>query len=144
MKFTVEVFGDRAMQMFRDIADRAEGRPALDMLGEVLVAYEHVIFDSSNRGRWRRLSPDTVREKHSSRVLIDSGLLMKSLTGRPRVGEDEVALFSDVAYAKYVKKGRKPGKNGKKVPGRNPAPRPPRPVTDQWSRILVDYIADGR
>lgn len=60
---------------------------ALGLLGTEMVNISKGAFDNNGYGTWTPLDPQTIEDKGSSRVLIDTGTLRRAITYR--IGEEQ-------------------------------------------------------
>lgn len=139
VKLVVEVDIEAAADAQQAIIDRLDDSSgALRVIGRVLEDYEHDLFATAGRGAWQADDPVTARLKGSSRVLVDSGRLMRNLTTAKRVGSDAVHVGAgDAFYARFLRDGNRG------IPKRNPAPAPDQSTVGDWARKLVQYLVDG-
>lgn len=116
------------------IADRLDDRTGmLELLGELLVDYETEAFDTGGFGTWAPLDPATIAAKGSSRPLVDTGALLKELTGGSDTSGESVEV-TGTEYAGYLKGGA----HG--MPRRDPAPEPTHSDVEHWADELLGYL----
>lgn len=116
-------------------------RPLLQLLAEEIRDYEKDVFRTGGFGRWEALDPETAQRKGSSRILVDTGGLLESLTRYPArnavqtITEDSVTVAStDVAGVMAQRR----------KPARNPAPAPSRAQVAGWAQRMLRTLLDGR
>lgn len=127
-----------AVGLLEDIADRLDRpRPVLELLGTELEEYEDEVFATHGHGAWPSLDPATQRAKGSGRILVASGDLLASLTGRAQVDGEGVELTGP-SYLSYLRSGTS------RMPKRDPAPEPPPAQVDDWAEVVLGYVATGR
>lgn len=129
----VRTNADDAARFFDQMRERV-ARPGqmLDMLADDLVEFERQAFATRGFGSWSPLDAATIRAKGSSRVLVDTGTLMRDLTSTSavRVTDDEVTLDTDVAYAGFLQTGTS------RMPARPPLPE----LDDSRASELADHV----
>lgn len=60
-------------------------------------------FATGGFGQWERLDPDTVKRKHSSKILERTGKYRRSL--KPVFKQNEIDIISNVWYSRFPQKG---------------------------------------
>lgn len=123
-----------------DITQRLDHpRPLLEVAGDALIDYEREAFASSGFGTWANNDPETVMEKGSSRVLVDSGNLLRDLTSRSslRFDDDSVTLSTDKVGAIMAKRG------ARGAPKRNAAPKPSSQHVEGWAERILGALLGG-
>lgn len=115
-----------------------DGRGLLQQCGLLLEEYERDVFATRGRGQWASLDSDTVELKGSTRVLVDTGNLLKNLTSAKVEGESVVVNQGDAYYGRFLRDGERG------MPRRDPAPEPSGSVRETWSEQLLGYLVDGR
>jgi len=116
------------------------GRVVSDLLDEAaddLVEYQEEVFATGGFGAWAPLDPKTVALKGSSRILVDTGGLLRDLTARPKVRGDSAEVSTDHAGAPHLKAG------ARGMPKRDPSPAPHPRVLHEWSQGLLDTLVQG-
>lgn len=139
----VTIMATAAVRRLDGMAERAAGRSTGSLIAELLQEYEKAVYATGNFGKWRPLSAQTIAQKGSSRVLVETGHLMRDLTAQPDVTLDDVSLFTGLPYAKFLKAGRYNPETGARVPKRNPVPGPTKRVRAMWAELLAKHIAEG-
>lgn len=120
-----------ARRLVGDIADRVDdGHSLLALLGEELVDYEREAFATSGFGTW---APSI---KGSGRTLVDTGDLLRFLTGRPDITGESVETKAP-AYAGYLKAG------ARGMPKRDPSPQPDTAHVQRWAQSVLGFIVTG-
>lgn len=130
-----------AHRLLEGIGDRLQqSRPLLAELGDELREHAEAAFATGGFGTWAPLSPQRVSEKGSSRILIDTGGLLDSLTGGGSVDIDDesVTLSSDHPGGGFARAG------ARGAPRRDPLPEPPGGVVDDWADLALGFFVDGR
>jgi phage gpG-like protein len=114
-------------QVVQEVAQEIVNLDYQQILGGELVTLEkiHANYFAQERtptgGRWKPLSPNTVKKKGRSRVLVDSGSLLSSLTtggGIRRSSNNEIEFGTAVPYAVYHLTGFRVRGRRAKVPPR--------------------------
>ncbi|HXH77313.1 hypothetical protein [Nocardioides sp.] len=113
-------------------------RPMMTMLGHSLEEYEREVFRTRGFRSWAPDDADTVEQKGDSRVLVDTGQLLRQLTSARVVGDTVVVDQGDAFYAGFLRDG----KGG--MPRRDPAPKPSRRHVERWADQVLGYIVTGR
>lgn len=139
MRIEVEADIAEAHDMLAGIGDRlASPRSLLDQLGEQLGEHAEQAFATDGFGTWAPLAPATVAQKGSSRILVDTGGLLDSLTsGSPQVSDDAVTLSTDHPAAAFLRAG------ARGAPARDPLPEPPDGVVEDWADLSLEYFLTG-
>lgn len=123
-----------AHQFLERIADRLDDRTGmLELLGDLLVDYETDVFATSGHGTWAPLDPATIAGKGSNRPLVDTGELLKALTGDSDTQGESVEV-TGTDYAGYLKGG------ARGMPKRDPAPGPTHADVEHWAHELLGYL----
>lgn len=140
MKIEVEADIAEAHDMLTDIGGRLDSpRPLLAQLGDDLHEHAEQAFATDGFGTWAPLSPATVTRKGSSRILVDTGGLLDSLTsGSPDITDESVTLSTDHPAAPFLRAG------ARGAPARDPLPEPPGDVVDGWAETSLEYFLTGR
>lgn len=111
MRLKIDVRGhEAARQHIEGYGGRARNlRPGFELVAHQLMAAEAALFATEGRGQWRRLDPDTLRQRGDHRILRLTGTLERSLTRRGARGQD-LHISSDtlrfgtkLPYARFQK-----------------------------------------
>lgn len=127
--------------LLADIRQRLDSpRLLLDVAGDALIDYERQAFASRGFGAWATNDPDTIAEKGSGRVLVDTGAVLRDLTSRSslRFTDDTVTLATQQLGAIMAKRG------ARGAPKRNPAPKPDSQHVEQWAERILGALISGR
>jgi hypothetical protein len=106
---TVNVTGAMliAKLFHRTSAHLEDPRPAFRSVEDYLQQVEMRKFATG--AGWPRLAPSTIRQKHSARILIATGTLMRQLTrkgGKRLITRQSLTFGPTVFYARFVSKRR--------------------------------------
>ena len=124
------------LRMLDEVAARCEDMSAgLKIVGEVVQTSVQRNFESGGRpGRWKALSPKTLKYKKNGRILVDKGMaggLLGSI--HYEVSNDMVLIGTDKIYAAAHQFG---------YPPRNLAARPFLMVQDEDRVEIIAELAD--
>jgi hypothetical protein len=122
-------------QMLRRTNDQ---RGLMGILARDLEDYERDVFATRGFGAWDGLDADTVEQKGSSRVLVDTGGLLRQLTSARIMGETVIVDQGTHFHARFLREG------DRGMPRRDPAPRPTRRHVERWADHVLGYIVRGR
>lgn len=121
-----------------DMVQRLENpRGILTVLGRELEEYERELFATNGRGQWAPDDPDTVEQKGSARVLVDTGGLLDQMTNAHIDGESVYVNAGSAYYARFLKDG------DRGMPVRDAALLPPSSTIEHWGEQLLDYLVGG-
>lgn len=136
---SLDVDVDEAVDTLNAMANRVEGRASMTLLADLVEEEQASLFASSGRGQWAANDPATVLQKGGSRVLVDSGLLLRELTA-VRVAGDDVVVDAGAAseYARHLRNG------ARGMPKRDPSPDPSPATVTKWADALLGHIVEGR
>lgn len=139
MRFDITVSSDQALELIE--AHLQDPRPGLRQVAEDIQHREAHVFATANGGAWDPLNPATVKRKGSSRILVDTGRLERSLSGRGggavvRVNRDDLFVGTSDPSAILARTGTK------RRPKRDPVPQPTQVEADRWADVLAQYIVD--
>lgn len=136
----VDVDQEPAVRWIREIGDRLESPRALEVVSDEMSDYLAEVFATANFGTWAPLSPSTIATKGNSRILVDTGGLLDSLTGhgRGRHEGDSISITTHERSAGFLKSGA----HG--APARDPAPEPRAGEVHQWAEHLLGFLVHGR
>lgn len=140
MKLEVAFDATGTRDELASMAERVQSRSIMSVLGRGLEEYEAEVFASRGFGAWPRNDEDTLDQKSGSRVLVDTGGLLRQLT-RAKVafaGDSVQVDAGDAFYARFLRDG-----DGA-MPKRNPAPRPTSRHVRRWADQVIDYIVTGK
>ncbi len=127
--------------LLTDIRQRLDSpRLLLEVAGDALIDYEREAFASSGFGSWASNDPDTVIEKGSTRVLVDTGGVLRDLSSRSslKFTDDSVTLSTDKVGAIMAKRG------ARGAPKRNAAPKPTSQHVEKWAEQILGALVTGR
>jgi phage gpG-like protein len=82
--------------------------PIGDQVADIVNASNRRRFQTEGAGTWAPLDPATVERKGSSRLLVDTGSLLRAMTSERarQTSRDELAIGGEeVPYASFVDKG---------------------------------------
>lgn len=120
---------DRMIGRTRDL------RPAWDLTIDLLEKDAADRFASGGQGDWPELDPDTIARRlgGSTQVLVETGRLAQSLTGRSSdairdVTQDRLRFGTEVPYAVFV------------AGDRDPLPELDGDLEAQVERILINHV----
>lgn len=113
-------------------------RQLMEILAHGLEDYEKRMFATRGEGKWAGNDEETLEQKSGSRVLVDTGRLMRQLTSARILGETVVVDRGSAFYADFHRDG------DRGMPRRNPAPKPARRHVEQWAEQLAVYVVTGR
>lgn len=126
------------------VAQRAERpQPALRAAGDTFRAREARVFATAAGGAWAPDAPGTVKRKGSSRVLVDDGGLLRSLTVRgdryhvERVTSDELLVGTKNPVAHLHRQG------ARGIPKRNPVPPTTAAERAELAGGLLTFLIEG-
>lgn len=114
---------------------------AFRVAGRTLVSLAQRGFDTGSDPygrRWTPLAAETIRQKSSSKPLVDTGRLRNSIDYNSE--RDSVELYTDVPYAVYHQ-GTLGSSGGRTLP-RRPFLPDDRGLPDRWRRVIFDAIED--
>lgn len=138
MHLEVEWQAGPAVRRLARIGDRLDDpRGLLQHLVPELHDYEREVFATGGHGEWAPNAPGTVEDKGSSRILVNSGLLLDELTGNSDVMGETLSVGSTRPYAGYLRSG------ARGMPKRDPAPAPDGATVRSWGSELLTYVVDG-
>ena len=109
-------------------------RPAMKQAADVVLGSIRKNFEVGGRPRWRGLAKSTLRNRKGGSILVRSGRLKGSF--KPKVGNDETSVSSNVVYGPRQHFGYRPGRG--KGGGRGQAPTPARPFATLQDEDVVD------
>jgi hypothetical protein len=139
VRLIVEVDASVPRDHLRQMSQRAgDARPLMTLLARDLEDYERDVFTTRGFGAWPADDSDTVEQKGSTRVLVDTGGLLRQLTSARIMGETVIVDQGSHFYARFLRDG------DRGMPRRNPAPRPERRHVQKWADNLVHFIITGR
>lgn len=110
----------------------------MSLLARDLEDYEAEVFATRGFGAWARDDTDTVEQKGSSRVLVDTGGLLRQLTSARVYGDTVVVDQGTQFQARFLRDG------DRGMPRRDPAPKPTRRHVQRWADHVLGYIVTGR
>lgn len=119
-------------------ARAASPRPLMTLLARDLEDYEKEAFSTRGFGTWPADDSDTVDQKGSSRVLVDTGGLLRQLTSARIMGETVIVDEGSHFEARFLRDG------DRGMPRRNPAPKPTSSHVQKWADRLLRFIVTGR
>lgn len=140
MRLLAEVDATGARTELAGMAERVQSRSLMTVLARGLEDYQREVFATRGFGAWPRNDEDTLEQKSGSRVLVDTGGLLRQLThadvafAGDSVQVDAGTLF----HARFLKDG------AGAMPRRDPAPRPTPRHVQRWADQLVGYIVTGK
>jgi len=127
-----------ADRMFGGLLDGLDNPDRLlAFFGEKVLEHERLMFATRGGGTWAALDPDTVAEKGSTRVLVDTGGLLDALSGRYRIAGESVSVTTNDVAAIMAQRGVRG------APVRDPAPEPSPSVVRGWGEDLLDGLIGG-
>jgi hypothetical protein len=142
MKLVIDVQGADG-PVLNQVADRVDNlEPALLDAADTFRSREQQVFATAAGGSWDPLDPSTVKRKGSSRVLVDDGGLLRSLTVRgdryhvERVTPDELLVGTRNPVAHLHRDG------ARGMPRRDPVPPTTAAERAQFTAGLLDFIVD--
>lgn len=139
MKLGVVVDASVPRDHLRQMSTRASStRPLMTLLARDLEDYERDVFATRGFGAWPADDSDTVEQKGGTRVLIDTGGLLRQLTSARIMGETVIVDEGSKFYARFLRDG------DRGMPRRDPAPRPERRHVQKWADRLLRFIVTGR
>lgn len=139
MKLGVEVDASVPRHHLEQMVGRVNNqRGLMGILARDLEDYERQAFATRGFGTWPADDADTVDQKGSSRVLVDTGGLLRQLTSARILGDTVIVDQGSHFHARFLRDG------DRGMPRRNPAPKPTRTHVQKWAEHVLGYIVRGR
>ncbi|BBH17499.1 hypothetical protein Back2_17860 [Nocardioides baekrokdamisoli] len=137
MSLDIVVDDTRVLHRLQTVQERLEDdKRLLGHLSELLTGYIKETYDTADDGKWAPDDVVTTSEKGSSRILIDTGLLLRSLTDPHIDGEAVKATSGPAKYAGYLKAG------ARGTAKRDPLPAPSERLVIDWASSLLKHIVE--
>lgn len=137
----IEIRAEVDTGLLADIRQRLDQpRFLLEVAGDAIADYEKDAFASRGFGAWAGNDPETVLEKGSARVLVDTGGVLRDLTSRAgqRIEGDSVTVSTDKVGAIMAKRG------ARGAPKRDAAPKPTSQHVEKWAEVILGALVTGR
>lgn len=140
MRLEVAVDARGTRDELADMAERVRSRSIMGVLARGLEEYEREVFATRGFGAWAADDEDTLERKSGSRVLVDTGGLLRQLTHADvAFGGDSVQVDQGTAFhARFLRDG------DRGMPRRDPAPRPTSRHVRSWADQVIGYIVTGK